>query len=92
LRTLITRLVTVDGPRLETDLATDLLDEHGEAINAAADTSRRTEGLVERQRRHCTEFLADGHINPRERRILAADQRALAEATHATTEKIEGLK
>jgi len=92
LRTLITRLVTVDGPRLETDLATELLDEHGQAIDTAADTSRRSEGLVERLRRHVTEFLADGRIDPRERRILAADQRDLARATHATTEQINSLK
>lgn len=92
LRALVTRLVAADGPRLEHDFAADLIADTHAGLDRCHVASTRTEGLTDKLRRHLSEFLVDGKLTPPERRILAQDQRALAQAAHQTTEQIEALR
>lgn len=89
LRTLFHRLV--DPGTIEDAYGTDLFAEHQAAHDQARATSTRAEGLVERLRRHWSEFMADGQLDPCERRLLAQDHRDLAQATAATTQHLEQL-
>ncbi|MFA7266046.1 MAG: hypothetical protein WC054_07005, partial [Candidatus Nanopelagicales bacterium] len=90
LRTLFHRLV--EPGTIEDAYGHDLFTEHTAAQAATHATSTRAEGLVQRLRRHFTEFMADNHLDPKERRILAQDQRELAQATAQTTAHLEQLR
>ncbi len=92
LTTLLVRILGADPECLERQLADEYLAEGQCAIITAAESSANVETLVEKMRRHWTDFWADGVIDPREQRILAQDQAALARAARTTTEQIEQLR
>jgi len=88
---LMTRLRTLDGPRLETDLALEALDEHRQALAQAAITAREHEGALCRYCRLAAEAMADGVITLRERATLLRAQLALRRTAHHHATHLEHL-
>lgn len=92
LRALALRIRAAFGIDLVTDILDDELTREQEGLDRAHASATRTEGLVERLQRHWREAMHDGQLTPAERRLLARDQRALAQSAHTTTEHLNLLR
>jgi hypothetical protein len=92
LRALSARIRAAFGADLSADLLDEGLADIALGLDHAGAQAHQIETRVERLRRHWTEFWSDGRLDPRERRILAQDHRALAQSTHAHTTTLASLR
>ena len=89
---LTARLRSVDGPRMETDLQIEALDEMSAGLAGCSAASACTESAVDGFCRLRREAFSDGKITPAELRTLDRALLGLKHNAHTTTKKIESLR
>jgi len=89
---LFARLQAVDGPRMETDLGLEALEEHSAEISQCSAASVKVESGLDRFAAQYHAALADGVIDARENQQLTRAMHGLKRQAHAAIEKIGALQ
>lgn len=89
---LITRVRTVDGPSLETDLALEALGEEQQGLATCAKASTQVETALDRYCRLLKEAAADSVLTPAEYAALSRAMLNIKRSAHNTTRYIGALR